>query len=224
MAKKATKTTKAAAPKRGAKKATKVTKGGSKGGKKAAAKKTVAKRRTYHDALVVFYGGILKPSHVCVTLLSGSTKKDDVMEHVFNDFSGYFSNSLKGRFVKCEDGEAALAAFTENCEETLIDGTDFIYNMNATTAINQAKEAADVEQASQFNLEDFVAEEDEDNEEGDEEDEEYDEDEEVDEDEDDEVDEDEDEDEDEDSDEAPAPKRKAAPKKGGKGGARARRR
>jgi hypothetical protein len=221
-AKKATKNTKrAAAPKKATSKATKTTKG------KAASKdKPATKRRTYHDALVIFYGGALKPGHSCVTLLEGSTKKDDVMAHVYEEFSGYFGNTLRGCFVKCEDGNAALEAFREGREEDdLVDGTDFMYTMSATDAKNAAKEAANVDAAAQFKLEDFELDEEEGDEEEEDEGEVSEEEDEVSE-EDEEVSEEEDEvSEEEEEEPAPAPKRRAAAKKGGaKGGARARRR
>lgn len=217
----AKKTNKKAAPKKAASKNTKTAKG--KAGKKAAPKA----RRTYHDALIIFYGASLKPGHLCVTLVEGSTKKDAVMEHVFEEFSGYYGNTLKGAFVKCEDGAAALQAFRDaRDEEDLVEGTDFMYLMSITDGKNSIKEAAAVDAAAQFKLEEYeVAEVEEgEEEEGEEEDEEgeyEDEEEELDEEE---VSEEEEES-DEEEEEAPAPKRRAAPKKGkGKGGARARRR
>jgi len=148
-----------------------------------------------------------------VVLLQGATNKDAVMEHVYSDYSGYFGNTLRGCYVKCEDGESVLETFASGHEDDLVDGTDFMYQMNVTDAKNAAKEAADVNTVTTFDLEAYEPE-DED---------EYDEDEEVEEDEDEESDEDEDEDEEEDeeSEEAPAPRKRAA--KNGKN-ARARRR
>lgn len=219
---KATKTTKkAAAPKKTVAKKTATVSKATKGKKGAATKKTdTPKRRTYHDTLVIFYGGMLKPGRVCVTLLSGSTKKDDVMEHVFNDFSGYYGDKIIGRFVKCENGETALASFQAKCAESLVEGTDFAYVLSVTDAIKYAKEAADVDQASQFKLENFVAEEGGSDEsgEGDEGSEESGEEESGESEVDEEDEENEESEEDEESEEAP-PKKKAAPKK--KAGAKA---
>ena len=192
--------------------------------------KTAAKRRTYHDSLVVFYGGCLKPGHSCISLVKGTTKKNDIMAHVFEEFTGYYGNTLHGCYVKCENGDEALEAFkSARSEESLIEGTDFMYSMSATEAKNAAKEAAGIDSANQFKLEDYEegakeegedgedaedaedadadAEEDaedaEDAEDGEEDDEEVDEE---------NADEEENDEDEEDADEEPAPKQKAAQK------------
>jgi hypothetical protein len=176
MAKKNSNTTKSASKKEKVTKTTKPTKT-TKSTKStgAKAKKTVEKkkRRTYNDSLVLFYGGALKPSRICVSTVSGSVKKEDVLEHVYDEFSCYYGNTLTGRFIKCENVEDALESFKEACSEWLVDGSDFVYKMCATDAINQAKKATGTDTACQFKLETYEAEEkdsSEDEEEGEEED------------------------------------------------------
>lgn len=145
-------------------------------GKSAKGKKTekaetsdkTAKRKTYSDSLVVFHGGeLLKLNKHCVHLVEGMTKKNDVMGAIYDEFSGYYGNSVSGRFVKCEDGKASLRAFQEACKDHLISGTDFAYTMTSTDSFNAAKKAAGVKEAHKFELQEHVDEGDDEGGEGD---------------------------------------------------------
>jgi hypothetical protein len=114
------------------------------------------------DSLVIFRARDFKYrprdfkyDKVCVKIVKGVCNKDDIIKHIYTDYSRYYGNDIRGGYIKCLDGEKALSAFNLACEKNLVSGTNCMYEMDINDALLCVKIVTKSKRVFRFKLPDY---------------------------------------------------------------------